>query len=588
MIVGVLGFPPLGSTGYRVCIYNPLCASSKMSAQFAYKRNVDMLLTCPSCVSSLVSSRCKRRCNKAVGRLKHHHDHRLQQKRCLHRRHHQTPSKQRCNVTSSTQPLAAPWQGFLSFTSSIKSRSPFFPLYFSSFSFLCLSQRLSSNHTKSNSNNITQPPIMSQTRTQSPEVTGSSKEAPKKHMILNDLFTPQALPHLSRPRTFAKFSLLPPEIRLQIWNACMVQPLASRFISIALCSDRSTKSKPYRKKNSLGNIISSHSYYIRQDSVRSEWFDALDQVNQESRNAYRLRYRVRFPISVKSADGDKFHTAHISFNPETDILHLTSHPESHGLSLLHCIHDIIAHDPRGIGVAHLAMGGHDHLSYLSRLYPSDLPLHAQEQIKQWLSGSLQSFYTVIQMGMTSRDIDMMLFPSRQSEDANDLWHCNRSLPILASTTHYTRTTKDMRSVDKDLTYIAAPTDPRESTQMWNQFRANFGKEKEELQLRYLMGLSEPSQTVATRQDLCYFLDKSNAHWEKIRAKLKATGRHQALLDDDYWSQRTIPQVAGLWNFPADAFGTVPPLDAGFTDWRYKYVFDISHIQPELWVFHLVE
>ncbi|CEJ87783.1 hypothetical protein VHEMI04513 [[Torrubiella] hemipterigena] len=419
-------------------------------------------------------------------------------------------------------------------------------------------------------------------------MTGSSVEASQKHMILNDLFKPQALSHLSRPRTFVKFSLLPPEIRLQIWNACMLQPSASRLISLILCSDRSTKTRHYRKKNGLGNIISSHSYYVRQDSVRSEWLDAIDQVNHESRNAYRQRYRVRFPISIKSADGDKFHIAYIGLNPETDILYLTSRPGSHGLSFIHCIHDIIAYDPRGIGVAHLAMGGCDHLSYLSRLHPSHLPLHAQEQINQWLSGSLQSFYTVIQMGITSRDIDMMLFPFRQSEHANDLWHCNRSLPIIANTTHYTRTTRDMRSIDKDLAYIAAPADPRESTQMWNQFRANFGKDKEELQLRYLMGLSEPSQTVTTRQDLCYFLEKSNERWEKIRANLKATGRHQALLDDDYWSQRTIPQVAGLWNLPADAFGTVPPLDAGFTDWNYKYVFDISHIRPELWVFHLVK
>ena len=233
--------------------------------------------------------------------------------------------------------------------------------------------------------------------------------------LLNDI--PKTNPgRSSSSPSFHRFPQLPAELRIRIWKHCLP---ASRILSILVGGnstlvatifpeqyEESEKAEPRfydaAHRNKLGNVVSGRMYALHV-AYFPQWSRNLRLVSREAEEAYCSVYRLVLPLH--SAPRYKYDSSRFSENdiariktrlhrmshldkrmsalragcirlcPETDIVELhsgmpTQPVSGHwyweyrergtsvevGKDLLAVLHDSWAHDPKGVGIARLALG----------------------------------------------------------------------------------------------------------------------------------------------------------------------------------------------------------------------------------------
>lgn len=404
---------------------------------------------------------------------------------------------------------------------------------------------------------------------------------PEPYRIFNDsLRTEPATAYLS---TFSPFLRLPPEIRTRIWKECIP---THRFIRVCL-ENPLTESllDLYISKNELGNIVSGCPYRVNAADSK-EWSpDVLIRVSREASAAFRSVYRVRIPLPVKGSDGS---AKSLYICPERDILWVTCDQNTRIMPMFVAfLHDVVAYDPKGIGVAHLALGGTNsgEAQELAGIDPRDLASPARDSLARLLSSSLQTFYPVIEPTMEGRCmLSVMSWPTGQ-------FHHNRSVPIFPRTQYYTRLECDPRAIRADLGHVAVGMDPRRTVYLWNRFKANFG-ETRHIDVRYILTLLEHQHPgVGSRAEFVNLLQRLDDWMAEWAPRLGQRVWGERMTEGEYEGQRTsLPQVAGIWSFPPEALGEVPGLSETkymrTVEWEPKIVKDLSGFVPELWFFNL--
>ncbi len=403
---------------------------------------------------------------------------------------------------------------------------------------------------------------------------------PEPYTIFNDAFSTG--PRVVQSTTFWPFPRLCVELRIKIWTDCIP---ARRFIHVLLDNDSMEKfPKLYTTKNKLGNIISGCPYRMRA-AKSEEWSpDTLIRVNHEARGVFRRICRVQIPLPVKGGDGS---VKSLYISPENDIVWAVCDQNSRADPLLvSFLHDLVAYDPNGIGVVYLAMGGTtmNDIPRLAELDPSHLQLPVRESITKLLSSSLQTFHPVVAPGVNGRCmLGVMSWPHAQ-------FHHNRSLPIFPFTQSYTCLECDPRPIEADLTHVAVTTDPRWNVFVWNRFKANFGVERH-INIRYILSAVPFGTPVVSRASFIESLQTCDDKWAYWVSRLGQQVWGERMSKEEYEAQRTsLPQAAGFWSFPQEAFGDVPDVNQMNHiepfQWEPKKVMDLSKFQPEIWVFNL--
>lgn len=393
------------------------------------------------------------------------------------------------------------------------------------------------------------------------------------YAIFNDAFADK--PRAGDADTFPFFSRLPVELRRQVWAHCMSQ---RRFIRIQLDNERREQFPPlYTTENELGNIISGCPYRVKAFTTR-EWSPTtLIRVNHEARDVFRSVYRVRLPLPVKGGDRT---VKSLYINPENDIIwagwrnHTPAEPVFTSL-----LHDLVAYDPKGVGVVHLAVGGPDmnDTGLLERVDPDRLPAPARESITKIVSSSLQTLYALIVPYSGRNTIGVMSYPFAQ-------FHRNRSIPILPNTQSCTFLERDPRPIEADLTHVAVETDPRRFIFHWNRFKARFGVTRR-IETRYILGSAGVlPRMVDDRDGFTEMLDKEDEHWESYLSMVNKPVWGDRMSEQEYIAQRTtLPQAVGFWIFPEEALGEVPEDQI---HWEPKMMKDLSKFHPGICVFNL--
>ncbi|KAK4448648.1 hypothetical protein QBC34DRAFT_464329 [Podospora aff. communis PSN243] len=155
--------------------------------------------------------------------------------------------------------------------------------------------------------------------------------------LLNDSYT--LYTRLNNAK-FELFPLLPTDLRLYIWE-------------LSIC----------RSRRILGLILTHPVFWAATEKNDSgygleapKWTrpnSKLLRVNRESRDVALRFYRVHLPTRRIFTRNDitTCHSPILHFNPESDVL-LLSHIKK-GEVFANLIHDLVAYDPRGVGILHL-------------------------------------------------------------------------------------------------------------------------------------------------------------------------------------------------------------------------------------------
>ncbi|KAK8002116.1 hypothetical protein PG991_014338 [Apiospora marii] len=407
------------------------------------------------------------------------------------------------------------------------------------------------------------------------------------YRVLNDVDTTK---DASPGSSFPRFSQLPLELRLKIWTCCFP---SNRFISILINrlmsqlrqqNRQETKPQLYTSKNHLGNLVSGDPYHLTVANFRP-WAPRASSANREARQAFLAFYRVAMPL-VPDEPG------RLRLNPETDILEIQL---AQGLArtdaLVAFFHDIVASDPKGVGIAHLAMGRNmNDISHLCDQDPSTLHPSAAQALKRLFSQSIQTFYSCIAPGGDPRNmIGQLSYPRAQ-------------------TTDFALLERDPRPIQTDLAHLAVGVDPRRNVFLWRSLLARYGVPPSSIPVRYLYAVwpyhphpltvqisgrgSQTSTAITGREAFMEFLREEDASWAKWMAKINKPLHGERLSEEEHARLgRELLDAAGFWLFGPDTFGTVPEVGSAAMDdrqahWEPKMVVDLAHAAPELGLFRL--
>lgn len=407
-------------------------------------------------------------------------------------------------------------------------------------------------------------------------VTATSTATRIPYVIFNDQLPKQ--PQKFSSAVFQKFRLLPPELRVRIWQICAS---TSRFIQLRVVAPEDENgevdaSKLYTRRNELGNIISDYRYRLQASHI-TEWQpSALASVCIEARTVFQRICRVRFPVLTADGVGRYIH-----FCPESDIIRV--HGEDSMIALLH---DLVAYDPKRVGVAHLAVRPG---RFWLKLKPRNVPVPARTAIRKLLRTSLLEIYVMCDLDDSSRGMCGGLHYPRKH-----IVHLNRSVPLLPESQYYTNIGYDSRPIEADLPNFGSRWDPRLGVYCWNQFQATFGSTRH-INKRYLVGMSisgynSPTE-MGTRQELMDCLERFDNWWEEFAPMLGGPWGNVRTKEDYETERVTIPQAVGLWELPLEAFGDIPQtrkekLDNEWHAWKHTSIRDLSQFHPKLWCFNL--
>lgn len=432
--------------------------------------------------------------------------------------------------------------------------------------------------------------------------------------------------------TFTCFPHLPAELRHQIWRCCLLPN--GRLVTLFIGRGEhwfEPEEGFYKQTNKFGRIISNYPYEIRVNEGYYAWFLAMLLVNREASDILHSRYRLQMKATTRSGG------IRLYIDPETDIVEVFRGLKNDMIdpsigTIIAFLHDTVANDPRGQGIAHLAIGPNDlHELASARVEKSEIDPIPMHTISTLLSKRLKTFYSVI-------------FPGEEARSMQDNWswrgepcHHNRSYPIIPidrlfpESREFTILPEDTRPIELDLAHVDVGDSPRDSLYSWYHFLAKFGVVVDparplNMNIRYLLSVRKhiypdpPPVRPETRLEVpscrtayqSYLLSADTRWVTKMRE-----GKNGSVVP--YWgevfeseeeyarSRRELHDVAGAWIFGPDVFGEIPykaeeedpeegprydygvhgPCGYGEVSRRQYMVLDLSkQPRPELMVFRL--
>ncbi|KAM7183328.1 hypothetical protein V8F20_012655 [Naviculisporaceae sp. PSN 640] len=420
----------------------------------------------------------------------------------------------------------------------------------------------------------------------------------RQYRIFNDEVFPSRSPSRAfDPPSFDLFPRLPPELRLLVWKHCLpetagrlVSLLVSRRVFVDPRFDpndtrrwtpvRTPDDEIFTRQNALGNIVSGFPYALMGIQDCGQLCNALRRVNREARDVYLAKYRL--PIEICTEDQDSrgytcYRYTTLRLDPDNDVVELTRYwgrGNSFRLNagvFLYVLHDFVANDPRGQGIAHLAMGADcNDVSQLAALHREGIRPIVRQSISQFFSHRLKSFYSVISRSSEARNM-LGSFSSPQGP-----YHNNRSIPIgrnhnIQRTVEFALFPQDPRPIERDLPHMAVGTDPKMNVYLWYHLLAKLGVPVDPvppMQIRYLMGLQlrvweeykRPHHMVLTREKFMGDLRDLDEGWGKSMATfgphLPKWGEVFGSGEEYQKSLEELADVAGVWVLDPETFGEI--------------------------------
>lgn len=274
---------------------------------------------------------------------------------------------------------------------------------------------------------------------------------------------------------------------------------------------------------------------------------------------------------------------YLYINPEDDILWITSATLLiRELTLVSLLHDLLAYDPRGVGVKHLGVSHSPStgLRRLLKLVPKTLPLPLQHSMKTILSESLTKLHFVAPLEAGAP------ITVHHVQSTNTLVRVHTPMPILPSTPSYRCYKTDPRDIKDYLKAVIFDIDMRRAVYMFNQFKANFGVARD-IPFQHLVGISI-EQKITSVDHFASVMKHADRDYSYRLGEIK--DRELPFIKVTKTMPESEPLVAGVWCLPGEAFGKVPGpkvdwniYDPEVCSWREV---DLSKHTPELWAFYL--
>ncbi|CEJ87341.1 hypothetical protein VHEMI04385 [[Torrubiella] hemipterigena] len=337
------------------------------------------------------------------------------------------------------------------------------------------------------------------------------------------------------PLHFPQFLSLPLEIQHQIWRECIEIP---QFVHVHVYSIKKAPSQRpihpntpptsrgwYRIKNELGNVISSFPYRVHIPAQEGWQPTVLVSVSRSARNVYDQVYRVRMP--VRTADGSRI----LRLSPDFNIVWIIGDRAwIQDIQLTSFLHDVMAYDPQGIGIKHLALGGghHSGLSVLASMLPPTRPKPLVESMAKILSSSIETYYAVLMPGINTKCPYQPPFYD---------W----SQPRMPHSLIYQRVPCEPLPIYDESKYTGRYGFFPSNLAQWIKVKENYGA-KRHIPMRYLVSVSGLVLDGYVMDDaFMQRLKDSSCPW------------NPPILEGNRVQDVPLLPAVGFWSFPADIF-----------------------------------
>ncbi|KAF3769808.1 hypothetical protein M406DRAFT_246835 [Cryphonectria parasitica EP155] len=394
---------------------------------------------------------------------------------------------------------------------------------------------------------------------------------------------------------FARFPDLPIELRLKIWELALPR---QRLLTLDIvAADPASgpvrqESTPatYQALNALGNVVSGANYSLRMRSTGS--VTPLLRVNRDANMAVCRFYRVCMPINGRGlglgggGGGGGGGTPCLRFCPKTDTIHLQIEDHGQNAYFADVVHDASAYDPLGVGILHMAIGGHLVPEEIRLpLDPSSLYACAQAAVSRTL-GNLHS----ISLLHISRGESRRMFSSLLYSDVR----FNRSMPVWSTASSFSILPSDPRPIDQDVEKVCLGYDPRMLVCAWRAMEVAFAVSPVPASRMRILAAAPPIASpdphdIASREDACRFRATEEAAWER---NFKQGGVYQEFghlnpdTENSLERARTMNAV-GFWVLPLELIGNICEVQNNHPhEWAQRVMVNLTGVQPPLGLFEM--
>ncbi|RYC59633.1 hypothetical protein CHU98_g6575 [Xylaria longipes] len=391
--------------------------------------------------------------------------------------------------------------------------------------------------------------------------------------------------------SFPSFSLLPAELRLDIWQLSLRR---SRLINIELSPNKHSQHElpdeqsPYRTQNNLGRVVSGNHYSITANG--SQLLSKLLRVTSEARQATLQFYRVHLPCQFQL--GDRQGYGILPFNPEFDILHIQLGRDVYDFADF--LHDLRAYDPQDVGLLNLALD-HNGVANLPGIDISSLGLASRTALTDTLANLWEVYFLCLE------NAGRIYLGPRGGIHTVTGFEIHHSRPIMSTIPTFDRLKQDPRDgMTRDLSRVFVGTsDPRLMPCRWHllldtwQIRHPHGVPE----YRFLVAngwgsgrMARKAKKISDRDSAAEWLREEEERWvagqERHAASILRRGGKLPVESPEELERVPRPAI-GFWLFPMEALGPIPgpealmnPEDHGFS-WESKRVVDMRQHWPEL-------
>ncbi|KAI0381202.1 hypothetical protein F5Y04DRAFT_256004 [Hypomontagnella monticulosa] len=392
-------------------------------------------------------------------------------------------------------------------------------------------------------------------------------------------------------REFPQFSLLPKELRLDIWEHEMRR---HRIIVIRA----EIPFDPYMEGPSVEDLPV-EGPFVDGDKILSK----LLRINREARQAALQFYRVHMPCTFTGGyreDRISISSGTLLLNPEFDILHVRAISNNGTNILFDLTYSVKALDPLGIGILNMAFDVFDICDILN--YPSFTDMTTIDPRKR------EALMTTI------AQLNEVFFITRNEarhyirETTINKIKLHRYRPIWSRIPTFDRLARDPRPIGDELheVYIYM-AEARYMVVRWRTTLQSWGVPLHPLS-KYRFLVTTGNSVILDRAGVEAWLDYEDSSWgEKLRhiSNFKNIDRLLKPNKEEFFRLRKqrieVPRSpeehkrallektpVGFWLFPVEALGQFPP-DGGVEDEvvpETVKIVDLSAHWPELGLAHL--
>lgn len=450
----------------------------------------------------------------------------------------------------------------------------------------------------------------------------------REHLQIFDGGAEQAN-HAARHQSFALFPQLPEDLRLQIWRTSLQRERMARICIHPIFQHADSDSPDGHTPRTMG-------YRATVRGPRS--LSKLLRVSREARRAALAFFRVRIPCAftraspeeprhrVSAAEAGLDDLLPLPFNPEYDVLHLSTSLWLHHFLAHDFLLDLPGLDPRDVGLRNLALDVNGTLLQHNaatggKVSPSPSGTSAESRaaaLRMLVSGLHEVLF------ITTTALSRVLVPAWPrggDRPRHEVLLLNRAIPVLAHTPAFTRFPRDPRPLDEavDLRrlFTSEPLGLRTQALAARARLARLGAlEPDDLpadvRLRWLLAFQPWGGEVHSRKTAEAFVATEEARWAgegpgpSLADELKGWvdrlrkndqvgedaggGAHQPRVDD---LRGTAGTVFGYWSFPLNPIhldAVEEAEEAGALDFFHHWVMrplqDFSKSWPELLMMEL--